>query len=68
MDRILIIVKKENGTRASSAPALGLNTIIFKYVYWYMKQISGERLQDHWSSVFFCILHLLNMFTGFAQA
>ena len=36
--------------RASSAPALGLNTIIFKYVYWYMKQISGERLQDHWSS------------------
>ena len=42
--------KKENGPRASSAPALGLNTIIFKYVYWYMKQISGERLQDHWSS------------------
>ena len=53
MDRILIILKKENGPRASSAPALGLNTIIFKYVYWYMKQISGERLQDHWSSGFF---------------
>ena len=50
MDRILIILKKENGLRASSAPALGLNTIIFKYVYWYMKQISGERLEDHWSS------------------
>ena len=50
MDRILIILKKENGPRASSASALGLNTIIFKYVYWYMKQISGERLQDHWSS------------------
>ena len=50
MDRILIILKKENGPRASSAPALGLNTIIFKYVYWYIKQISGERLQDHWSS------------------
>ena len=50
MDRILVILKKENGPRASSAPALGLNTIIFKYVYWYMKQISGERLQDHWSS------------------
>ena len=48
MDRILIILKK-NGARASSAPALWLNTIIFKYVYWYMKQISGERLQDHWS-------------------
>ena len=53
MDRILIILKKENGTRASSAPALGLNTIIFKYVYWYMKQISGERLQDRWSSGWF---------------
>ena len=49
-DRILIILKKENGPRASSAPALVLNTIIFKYVYWYMKRISGERLQDHWSS------------------
>ena len=45
MDKILIILKK-----ASSAPALGLNTIIFKHVYWYMQQISGERLQDHWSS------------------
>ena len=52
MDRILIVLKKENGPRASSAPALGLNTIIFKYVYWHMKQISGERLQDHWSSGF----------------
>ena len=52
MDKILIVLKKENGPRASSAPALGLNTIIFKYVYWHMKQISGERLQDHWSSGF----------------
>ena len=52
MDRILIILKKENGPRASSAPALWLNTIIFKYVYWYMKQISDECLQDHWSSGF----------------
>ena len=33
-----------------SIPALGLNTIIFKHVFWYMQQISGERLQDHWSS------------------
>ena len=41
---------EENGPRASSAPTLGLNTIIFKHVYWYMQQISGERLQDHWSS------------------
>ena len=50
MDRILIILKKENGPRASSALSLGLNTIIFKHVYWYMQPISGERLQDHWSS------------------
>ena len=53
MDRILKILKKENAPRASSAPALELNTIIFKHVYGYMQQISGERLQDHWSSVFF---------------
>ena len=52
MDRIMIILKKENGPRASSTPALLLNTIIFKYVYWYIKQISGERSQDHWSSGF----------------
>ena len=48
MDRILMILKKENGPRASSAPALELNTIIFKHVYWYMQQISGKRLQDHY--------------------
>ena len=30
MDRILIILKT-NGLRASSAPALGLNTIIYKH-------------------------------------
>ena len=50
MDKILKILKKENAPRASSAPALELNTIIFKHVYGYMQQISGERLQDHWSS------------------
>ena len=38
MDRILNSLKKENGPGASSAPALGLNTIIFKHVYWYMQQ------------------------------
>ena len=59
MDRRLIILKKENGPRASSAPALGLNTIIFKYVYWYMNQISGEPLQDHWSSGILDVLHFL---------
>ena len=42
----------ENRSRASYALTLGLNTIILKHVYWYMymQQISGERLQDHWSS------------------
>ena len=25
-------------------------TIIVKQVYWYISQISGEHLQDHWSS------------------
>ena len=37
MDRILIIYSV-HGPRASSAPALGLDTIIFKHVYWYMQQ------------------------------
>ena len=31
-------------------PILGLFSIVFKHVYWYIQQISGERLQDHWSS------------------
>ena len=41
-------------TRESSAPLLGLFSIICKHVYWYIyvQQISGERLQDHWSSGF----------------
>ena len=58
MDRILIILIKENAPSASSAPAQGLNTIIFKHVYWYTQQISGERLQDHWSSgkIFYFII------------
>ena len=53
--------KEENGPRASSAPALGLNTILFKHVYWCMQQISSERLQDHWSS---CLAHLSRRPTG----
>ena len=27
-------------------------TILVKQVYWYISQVSGERLQDHWSSGF----------------
>ena len=49
MDRILIILKKENGSRASSAPALGLNTIIFTHVYWYMQPSEVEYVAiKHW--------------------
>ena len=27
-------------------------TILVKQVYWYISRVSGERLQDHWSSGF----------------
>ena len=50
MDSILIILEKKNGPRASSAPKMGLFSIIFKHVYQYIQQISGEHLLDHWSS------------------
>ena len=49
---ISIIFKQRKWPKGLSAPALELNTIIFKHVYWYMQLISGERLQDHWSSGF----------------
>ena len=26
------------------------STILVKQVYWYISRVSGERLQDHWSS------------------
>ena len=36
----------------TSAPALGLYmTIVVKQVYWYISQISGERLKDHIGSL-----------------
>ena len=44
--------EKRKWPKGLSATALELNTIIFKHVYWYMQLISGERLQDHWSSGF----------------
>ena len=31
-------------------------TILVKQVYWYISQVSGERLQDHWSSGVYSIL------------
>ena len=57
MDRILINYYGKNGLRASYAPLLGLFSIIFKHVYWYIQQISGERLQDHLSSGYTIITH-----------
>ena len=53
--QIIDYSEKKNGPRASCAPALGLNTIIYKCVHWCLQQISGERLQDHWSSGLFSI-------------
>ena len=44
--------EKRKWPKGLSAPVLELNTIIFKHVYWYMQLISGEHLQDHWSSGF----------------
>ena len=51
MDRILIIMKKNNGHQGIICPFTGaffhnMQTFIGIYV----QQISGERLQDHWSS------------------
>ena len=45
MDGILKILKKQNSPRASSAPALELNTIIFKHVFCISSrsQVSGYR-------------------------
>ena len=60
--------EKRKWPKGLSAPALELNTIIFKHVYWYMQLISGERLQDHWSSgipillkLYRCCDHALKM-------
>ena len=49
--------EKRKWPKGLSAPALELNTIIFKHVYWYMQLISGERLQDHWSSGYYIPLN-----------
>ena len=38
MDRILIILKKGKPPKGFICPCTGLNTIIFKHVYWYMQQ------------------------------
>ena len=45
-----IILKKEHGPRATSVPALGLKYHNIQTCLLDTQQISGERLQDHWSS------------------
>ena len=46
---------------ASSVPLLGLFSIIFKHAYWFIRQLSGERLQDHWSSGISTFRYLVNL-------
>ena len=60
--------EKRKWPKGLSAPALELNTIIFKHVYWYMHLISGERLQDHWSSgVQICLQSNVPLYDALAQ-
>ena len=54
--------EKENGPRALSAPALGLNTIIFKHVYWYMQQTQVSVYRTIGPLVVFLMHHSLIMF------
>ena len=65
--------EKRKWPKGLSAPALELNTIIFKNVYWYMQLISGERLQDHWSSGLYKSgvqggIHCTDMFSWWVKA
>ena len=50
----------------------GVQTVV-KQVYWYISQVSGEHLQDHWSSVFCCFfsrvaLHQRNMWSQYGMS
>ena len=40
-------------------------TILVKQIYWYISQVSGERLQDHWSSGLPIFLKCLLVYIGF---
>ena len=50
MDRILMILKKKLTLPWSYIHTCIHMNIIVKQIYWYISQISGERLLDHWSS------------------
>ena len=49
MDRIFMIDPRGYSDLAFWAKYMYIN-IIVKHIYWYISQISGEHLQDHWSS------------------
>ena len=49
--------EKRKWPKGFICPCSGVKYIIFNHVYWYMQQISGERLQDHWSSGFYSHLN-----------
>ena len=57
MDRILKILKKENGPRASSSPCTGV-----KYHNIQTCLLVYARLQDHWSSGLLSFYHLFYYF------
>ena len=63
MDKIFmnLITKLTPGSSLTCPGAVYMYmTIVVKQVYWYISQISGERLQDHWSSSsYFCSKHRL---------
>ena len=53
--QIIYEFEKEINPSGYSDPVLGLYiymfmTFVVKQAYWCISQISGERLQDHWSS------------------
>ena len=43
--------EKRKWPKGFICPCTGVKYHNIQICYWYMKQISGERLQDHWSSV-----------------
>ena len=50
----VLCFQKEIDSRGCSDSAMVLYTLYIqvKHIYWYTSRVSGERLQDHWSSGF----------------
>ena len=69
MDRLFVNLKKKLTPGVILTLSSGLYiyiymymTIIVKQVCWYIYQISGERLQDHWYSGCYCSAYGINLF------